>query len=310
MNLSAIDLRLLRSLVELSRAPSFVRAAEKLHISQPALSQHMSDLSAAMGIPLFEKVGRRSVLTDAGRSFANSVVLALECLEDTLVEHSSAQNKVSGNLRIAATNTYLNALAIPVAATLANEHTGLRISLREMPAHEILRALEEGSVDLGISPRVGVRKTLSAEHLFKEPFGLIGPTHLIKGLGKASRLGNIVSQPLVLLNKDYLMRQQIDRQARLENISLNLRLEVSGAQHMISALRQGDWISIGSALSTLYEPEFRFHPLRGTHLSREAVIYQRSRTSPTRAMTLFKEAMTAHTSRLKKQLAPKRYGIT
>jgi LysR family transcriptional regulator, cyn operon transcriptional activator len=309
MNLSAIDLRLLRSLVVLSRASSFVRAAEKLHISQPALSQHMSELSAALGIPLFEKVGRRSVLTDAGRSFANAVVVALERLEDTLLEHSSAQSKVSGTLRIAATNTYLNALAIPVASSLANDHAGLRLSLREMPAHEILRALEEGTVDLGISPRVGVRKTLNAEHLFTEPFGVIGSAHRIKGLGKPSRLSNVLRQPLVLLNTDYLMRQQIDRQANLENISLNLRLEVSGAQAMITALRQSDWISIGSALSTLYEPELRFKPLRGAHLSREAVVYQRSRTTPTRAMTLFKEALAAHTDRLKKQLAPKRYGI-
>ena len=124
MNLSAIDLRLLRSLVELSRAPSFVRAAERLHISQPALSQHMADLSAAMGIPLFEKVGRRSVLTEAGRAFANAVIQALGQLDDTLVAHSSAQSKVSGTLRIAATNTYLNALATPVSAQLAQEHLG------------------------------------------------------------------------------------------------------------------------------------------------------------------------------------------
>lgn len=310
MNLSAIDLRLLRSLVALSRAPSFVRAAERLHISQPALSQHMADLSAAMGIPLFEKVGRRSVLTEAGRAFANAVIQALGQLDDTLVAHSSAQNKVSGTLRIAATNTYLNALATPVSAQLAQEHPGLQLNLREMPAHEILRALEEGTVDLGISPRVGVRRTLQAEHLLSEPFGLIATTPVIHALGKCSRLSQIAGKPLVLLNKDYLMRQQIDRQAKLENVPLHLRLEVSGAQNVVAALPLADWLAIGSALSILYAPGLDFIPLRGKHLSRDAVIYQRSRTAPTRAMTLFKEALLAHTSEIKKQLAPRRYGIT
>lgn len=101
----------------------------------------MAGLSAAMGMPLFEKVGRRSVLTEAGRAFASAVFQALGQLDDTLVAHSSAQSKVSGTPRIAATNTYLNALATPVSAQLAQEHPGLQLNLREMPTHEILRAL-------------------------------------------------------------------------------------------------------------------------------------------------------------------------
>jgi len=63
MNLSGIDLRLLRGFLVLSKASSYVRAAQMLHISQPELSQQMADLSAALGITLFEKVGRRSMLT-------------------------------------------------------------------------------------------------------------------------------------------------------------------------------------------------------------------------------------------------------
>jgi len=73
MNLAGIDLRLLRSFLVLSRVGSYVRAAQALHISQPALSQQMSDLSAALGVTLFEKVGRRSMLTDTGRGLSRGL---------------------------------------------------------------------------------------------------------------------------------------------------------------------------------------------------------------------------------------------
>lgn len=294
MNLNAIELRLLRGLIELSRSPSFVRAAEKLRISQPALSQQMAELSAALGVPLFEKVGRRSVLTEAGRSFANAVSQSLGRLDDTLLEHSLAKDKISGVLRIAATNTYLRALAMPVASRISKEHPGLKLNLREMPAHDILRALEEGSVDLGISPRMDARKTLLIEPLLTEQFGVIGPRNMIRDLGKTTKLAALASKPLVLVNQDFLMRQQIDRQAKLDNVQLNIRMEVSGAQNIIAALRLGGWLSICTSLSIDQEPTLGFVPLKGKYLSRAAVIYQRSATPSTRAIELFKSEMLNH----------------
>lgn len=291
MNLSGIELRLLRGLVELSRSTSFVRAAEKLRISQPALSQQMADLSAAMGVQLFEKVGRRSVLTEAGRSFANTVRQSLERLDNSLLEHSLAKDKISGVLRIAATNTYMRALVMPAASRIAKEHPELKLNLHEMPAHEILRTLEEGVVDLGVAPHMDVRKTLLIEPLLSESFGVIGPHSMIKNLGKSTKLSALSSKRLVLLNQDFLMRQQIDRQAKLENVQLNIQMEVSGAQNIVAVLRFGDWLSIGTAMSIDQEPTLGFIPLNGKYLSRDAVIYQRSGTPSTRAIELFKSEL-------------------
>lgn len=309
MNLNAIDLRLMRSLIALSRSPSFVRAAQKLHISQPALSQQMAELSRAMGVPLFEKVGRRSVLTEAGRNFAHALAQSLGSLEDTLLEHSSARHEISGTLRVAATNTYLNALATPVSCALAKAHPGLKFHLRELPAHDILRCLEEGSVDLGISPRMGIRKTLHADHLFTESFGVIGPEQLVRPLGRSPTLAALAHTPMVLLTQDFLMRQQIDQQAKLDHVALNVRLEVSGAQNIVAALQCGDSLSIGSPLSVFQEPGLRFAPLRGRHLTREAVVYQRASTPTTRAITLFKSELSTYSRTLIKRFGPKRVGI-
>ena len=83
MNLAGIDLRLLRSFLTLSKAGSYVRAAQTLHISQPALSQQMADLSNALGVTLFEKVGRRSMLTETGRGLARGLETELVMMKIT-----------------------------------------------------------------------------------------------------------------------------------------------------------------------------------------------------------------------------------
>lgn len=65
MNISAIDLRLLRSFIATARLGSVTRAANLLHLTQPALSQHLRELRGLMGVQLLDRVGRGVALTPA-----------------------------------------------------------------------------------------------------------------------------------------------------------------------------------------------------------------------------------------------------
>lgn len=303
MNLTAIDLRLLRSFVELSRSSSYLKAAEKLNISQPALSQHMAELTSAMGVTLFEKVGRRSVLTETGRQFAVAAQQALENLDNALLEHSVAKTDIVGTLRIGVINTYSKTFAVQACATLTNEYAGLKIDLREMSCQDILRELEHGNIDIGVLPQTGDQKSLVTEHLFTEVFGIIGLTSLVKSFGSTTSQAMLKNKKIVMLNSSFWTRQQIDRQAVFDKADLELRLEVSGVHNVIAILRQGDWLSIGSWLNVLDEPALGFVPLKGKYMSRKAVICYRTRTPTTRAMTLFKNELHEKVKKLKKQFS-------
>jgi LysR family transcriptional regulator, cyn operon transcriptional activator len=302
MNLAGIDLRLLRSFLALAKAGSYVRAAQDLHISQPALSQQMADLSSALGVTLFEKVGRRSMLTETGRGLARGLETALDGLDKTLVQWSLSESVAAGVLRVGATHTYLTALALPVAGDLLKSHPKLNVDLREMPAHEILQKLQAGEVDIGVLPQMDFKRGLQAEKLFAEPFGILGERHRLRAIGSKKSLRQIANEPVALLNKSFLMRQQVDRQAAADRVSLNIRAEVAGPSNLMGLLRSGELISVGSVLMVMDEPELIAYPVRGRFLGREAMMCWRSGRPMTRPVALFVEHAREHGQRVQLRL--------
>jgi LysR family cyn operon transcriptional activator len=73
MNPAAIDLRLLRSFINTARLGSVTKAANAMHLTQPALSQHLRELGTLTGVPLFDRVGRGLSLTAAGADLFREV---------------------------------------------------------------------------------------------------------------------------------------------------------------------------------------------------------------------------------------------
>jgi DNA-binding transcriptional LysR family regulator len=71
MNLNTIELRLLRGFAAIARTGNFVSAAQQMHVTQSALSQQMKELVERLGLTLFERHGRRSILTEAGRDLVH-----------------------------------------------------------------------------------------------------------------------------------------------------------------------------------------------------------------------------------------------
>lgn len=302
MNLAGIDLRLLRSFLVLSKAGSYVRAAQTLHISQPALSQQMADLSAALGVTLFEKVGRRSMLTETGRGLAKGLESALDLLDKTLVQWSLSESVAAGVLRVGATHTYLSSLALPVAGDLLKAHPKLSVDLREMPAHEILQKLQAGEVDIGVLPRMDFKRGLETEKLFQEPFGILGERHRIRALGARKTLRAMASEPVALLNKTFLMRQQVDRQAAADRVDLMIRAEVAGPSNLMGLLQTGELLSVGSVLMVIDEPNLAALPVRGKFLGREAMMCWRSGRPMTRPMAVFAEHAREHAQQVQARL--------
>lgn len=301
---NAIHLRHLRSFLLLSRSTSYAQAAARLHISQPALSKQMAELAEGLGVTLFERAGRRSVLTETGRGFASSLAAALDQLDQTLTTWSIAESQVAGNLRMAATHTYLSVLAMPAGESVLRRHPDLRLEIQEMSAHDILAGLHAGDIDMGLLPRMEFGRGLSAERLFTESFGLIGHVSLIGRSTSPVDLKRVAGLPLALLNRGFLMRQQIEQQALEDGVELHVRAEVSSAHALVSLLRRGTLASVGSVLMAVNARGLCVRPLRGRHMGREAMLCWRSTRVPTRAMEVLKEEIRDSAIGLSKRAKP------
>ncbi len=184
-----MELRHLRSLVMLAREGSFTRAARRLRIAQPALSQQIRAMERELGVLLVARTNRTSGLTDAGARLvarAEPILLAVQDATQEMMTHAGVQG---GTVRIGcALQTLVEGRLPGLLASFMARHPRIRIVFREVHTRQVLELLRRGEVDLGIihlgrvgTTVVGMRsagQTIALARLYTEPLVLIvGPEH-------------------------------------------------------------------------------------------------------------------------------------
>ena len=95
-----MDILNLQTFISVSDAGSFSRASEQLFITQPAVSKRISALEQELGIPLFDRIGKKVQLTEAGHALLPSAKKILAELEESRRAISNLSGKVSGSLKL------------------------------------------------------------------------------------------------------------------------------------------------------------------------------------------------------------------
>jgi LysR family cyn operon transcriptional activator len=302
MNLHAVELRFLRGLVAISRTGTFELAAQHMNLTQSALSQQMKELAERLGLTLFERQGRRAVLTDAGRNLVQRLTPVIEQIDETLLQSTEAERGVTGRLRIGATQTYLRAIALPATLELISLHPDLRIDMRQQPAQRLLADLLDGEIDVALFPDAGPHDNLEKTELLTEHLAVIGLPSALCQLGSEPTLKALQNRPLAVLNRQFLMRQNIDRQVKLDRLKLDIRLEVSSMDDLVIAAGQGHLLAIGSGLACLENPTLITRPLHGKFMTRSASLCWRRGRTTTLSMLSFQAAVIRISAGLAEQL--------
>lgn len=203
----SVELRHLRYFAILAEELHFGRAATRLGMAQPPLSQQIQRLEAALGTRLLERTSRKVQLTDAGRAFLVEAQRVLAGLEVAVEAARRAGRGESGELRVAFAATVMF-LALPaIIREFRTRFPRVHLDLREMPTGPQLSALRDGDIDIGFvrEPRpdpsleivtvmreplriavnrshpLAARPTLAVRDLAEEPFVLF-PADLAPGL--------------------------------------------------------------------------------------------------------------------------------
>src|SRR5215212_6471344 len=142
----------LRTFLTVARRLSFTRAAEELHLTQPAVSAHIRKLERAIGAPLFEQIGRRVSLTATGQivyRYAGQMI----ALEDELrAEIAEVQDVCRGALAIG-TSTTVGISALPdLLRRYRQAYPLVRLQVRIGNFSEVVHGLLDGQLDVGLMP--------------------------------------------------------------------------------------------------------------------------------------------------------------
>ena len=149
-------------------AGGFQRASEALHLSQPAVSYQMRTLEAALGVALFDRIGRGVALTEAGmrlREFARTSLHDFSQLRRALLEGVP----IDRPLRIASVSVFGRYVLFPILSKDAN------VELRFPTQDEVLMQVAGGAVDVGFIYEPRVRSALTATGVWTEELVLVAP---------------------------------------------------------------------------------------------------------------------------------------
>lgn len=205
-----MEMRPLRYFAAVAETGHMTRAAEKLGIQQPPLSQTIKALERELGVQLFRRHPRGVTLTDAGRQFQVEAVRMLESMEAMQQRMARVASGQEGTLAVGFTSSAAAHRFVPAALrAFRRAHPGVYLQLREANAAELTEALVAGHLHCGLL-RVPVARpeSLRFETLLREPVMVAMPSdHRFAAVtprrkaGRALTLAQLCEEPLILVRR-------------------------------------------------------------------------------------------------------------
>lgn len=170
----SIELRHLRYFLAVADTLHFGRAAERLGMSQPPLSQQIRQLETLLGARLFLRANRRVELTEAGRVLQEQATAVLERMDKAVDLTQRAQRGETGELRIGLTRATPLSTQIPRAIfAYRQQFPQVQLKLREMNTLQQIDALMAGELDVGLIRKRALPAPLMSRKLFSDPLALV-----------------------------------------------------------------------------------------------------------------------------------------
>lgn len=245
-------LRQLDTFLEVARELSISYAAEKLHVTQPAVSMQMRQLEEAVGMPLYEQTGRKIRLTDAGQDFqqyAIGAIAQLKQLEDAMAERRGIKK---GRVELAIVSTakyFVPMLLVHFRKKFPDVEVVLQIHNRE----SIVNLLTRNELDLVIMGRTPDTIECAATAFATNPLGIISaPEHPLSRRRHAP-LAILNEQEFVVRESGSGTRQSMERLFAEHGINPHIVMEMPSNETIKQAVMAGMGLSFLSLRTVRHE---------------------------------------------------------
>ena len=221
------------------RQRSTRRAAEELHISQPAVSRGVAELEAEMGVSLFDRSGRKFEPTAAAHSLHQAVhryYQGLDRIKDTARQIASG---TGGHLRVAAMPAVADTRVAVAAGTLMSKYAALRIDVDVLNEQAALAALREGRVDCAVVSSDPGDPNLACTRLAD-----IRPTAIVSLYDPVAQeqeisVADLATTPQLMLPADSPFRRAVEHMFDREGVAFHIRAEARTQTALVGMVAQG-----------------------------------------------------------------------
>ena len=244
-----MEFRHLRYFLAVADALHFTKAAERLPVSQPALSAQIKQLEQEVGVPLFDRVGRSVQLTRAGSIFREHARRALREMELAQVAIAEEEGLQRGTLTVGVVQT-VNAYLIPeIVGRFSTLHPLVSLKLDELSGPDIEAGVKNGSLGVAIGFVPVVSDRIESQPLFEEDLVLIAsPRHRLAGRRHLS-LSALAQESLILLPNMFCTRRLLDGCFEQAGVQPKIIVEMNSIEGILATVRRSNLATVLPRLS-------------------------------------------------------------
>ncbi len=238
-----MDLQTLQAFMLVAENNSFSQAAEKLHLTQPAVSKRIALLEEQLGAPLFDRIGRQVSLTEAGTALlphAKAVQQELAAAERAVRDLSG---EVAGELRLATSHHIGLHRLPPVLSRFSRDYPGVHIDIDFMDSEQAYELISQGKSELAVVTLAPTQEnTLVAKPIWHDPLDImIARDHALLRGDRIPDLAALSQHPAILPGLNTYTGQIIKRLFD----SHELVLQVSLATNYLETIRMMATVGLG-----------------------------------------------------------------
>ena len=289
-----MDFEQLRTFMEVSRLRSFSRAAEKLNVTQPAISAQIRTLENEVGARLFDRDGGKVTFTAAGKVFEPFAEHCLQCHNHIMVTVGELHRTPRGEISVSA-NEATSLYVLPVVfAQFKRQHTRVGLSIVRADRLKTVELVLNREVDFGVVSLPVKDARLTVDTLHRDDVVLVAPPNHPLAARESVKVAELLTQSL-LLPKQGRQRELIEDLFRSNDVQPRIAMEVESSELLKRFIVAG--LGIGFLPRSNVQEDAKNGSLRiirveGVRLHRElALIYRKDKTL-TRAAHVFLEIAT------------------
>jgi DNA-binding transcriptional LysR family regulator len=221
---------------------SFTRAAEKLFLTQPAVTMQVKNLEDELHLRLFDRTGQRLALTPAGRVLQDYAARIADLCSEAEQAVASLRGETVGRLALAASTTIAQYLLPALAGSFIKEHPGVELDIMSANTAGAVAALVEGRVRLALIEGPAGRSDVKTEPFIEDRLPLIVPPGHEWSETGALDTHKLASAPLIMRERGSGTREVVERALRKAGLpfkKLRVVMELDSTEAVKSAVRAG-----------------------------------------------------------------------
>lgn len=270
-----MDLTLLRSFLAVAESGAITEAAERIGVTQPALSRRLQQFEDHLGVPLLIRGRKGAQLTEIGRLVQNEGRAIVARYDQMLEAVSSRQRLEGGTVRIGGGATAVSYILPEAIAAFQTAHPQVRFQMREAGSAEVADAVAAGHLELGVVTLPVRDRGLRITPLAADRIVLVARVDHPLAQRRRVRIHDLAEQAFVAFEAGSALRQIIDGKLREAGVEVNVVMELRSIPAILRMVSTTGNLAFVSQLGLERQPDVMEIGVTGLRIERRLAVVSR-----------------------------------